>query len=104
MVIDTNNNLTPGSASSARSRNTAPVAPSGSKATAAPAETATNKENVVLSQEAQRLNRLQASISQAPDVDVERVAALKLAIASGRFEINAERIAENLLKQDDLLG
>ena len=27
-----------------------------------------------------------------------------LAIASGRFEINVERIAENLLKQDDLLG
>ena len=104
MVIDTNNNLTPGSASSTRGRSTTPVAPSTGKTASAPAETAANKENVVLSQEAQRLNRLQANISQSPDVDVERVAALKLAIASGRFEINAERIAENLLKQDDLLG
>lgn len=103
MVIDTNNNLTPGSASSAR-RSTTSVTPPAAKASATPVETAATKENVVLSQEAQRLNRLQASISQAPDVDVERVAALKLAIASGRFEVNAERIAENLLKQDDLLG
>ncbi len=103
MVIDTNNNLTPGGAASAR-RSTTSVTPPAGKASAAPVETTPNKENVVLSQEAQRLNRLQASISQAPDVDVERVAALKLAIASGRFEVNAERIAENLLKQDDLLG
>lgn len=104
MVIDTNNNLTSGSAASTR-RSTTPVAPAtGKTAAAAPVEAAPNKESVVLSQEAQRLNRLQANISQAPDVDAERVAALKLAIASGRFEVNAERIAENLLKQDDLLG
>lgn len=101
MVID---NINSGNTSSTRSKGTPLAAPAQSKATAAPAEATTTKENVVLSQEAQRLNRLQASISQAPDVDTDRVAALKLAIASGRFEINAERIAENLLKQDDLLG
>jgi negative regulator of flagellin synthesis FlgM len=103
MVIDTNN-INSGSTASTRGRNSVPVSGNTTKPTATPAEPATAKDNVVLSQEAQRINRLQANINSSPDVDSERVAALKLAIASGRFEVNAERIAENMLKQDDLLG
>lgn len=104
MVIDTNNSINSGGTTGTRGKGTSAVSPTTSKTPAAPTETRDSKGNVVLSEEAQRLNRLQANISSSPDVDVERVAALKLAIASGRFEINAERIAENLLKQDDLLG
>ena len=106
MVIDTNNINSSGGAS--RSRTTAPVTPANTTKTStpAPAEAAvsSNKDNVVLSSEAQNLVRLQAKISSLPDVNLDRVAAIKQAIAEGRFEINPERIAENMLKQDELLG
>lgn len=102
MVIDTNNSINTGGprgrgnvASTAGDK--APVAKNSEKP-------ASGKENVVLSPEAQNLNRLQAKISNMPDVDLARVAAIKQAIADGRFEINAERIAENMLNQDELLG
>ncbi len=105
MVIDTNNISSSGGAN--RSRSSAPVvaAPS-SKTQSAPATKTepSNKDNVVLSSEAQNLVRLQTKISNLPDVNMDRVAAIKQAIAEGRFEINPERIAENMLNQDELLG
>lgn len=109
MVIDTNNinsGSTSSTSSSSRSRSAAPVAPAALKTQLAPAEAAvtSSKDNVVLSPEAQNLTRLQAKISSLPDVNIDRVNAIKLAIAEGRFEINPERIAENMLKQDELLG
>jgi negative regulator of flagellin synthesis FlgM len=104
MVIDTSNNIN-NTASSNRSRGSASSAATDQKAVTNTAEASNStKENVVLSQEAQRLNRLQATISELPDVNIERVAALKQAISEGKFEINPERIAENMLKQDDLLN
>lgn len=106
MVIDTNN-INSGGTSGTRSRTSAPVTANSPKTpTPAPAEAAapSSKDNVVLSSEAQNMVRLQAKISSLPDVNLDRVAAIKLAIAEGRFEINPERIAENMLKQDELLG
>lgn len=106
MVIDTNNNINPGGPANARGRtngvNTTPEA--STPAAATPKAPASAKDNVVLSPEAQNLNRLQAKISDMPDVDMERVAAIKKAIAEGKFEINADRIAENMLNQEKLLG
>lgn len=103
MVIDTNNSiLTGGSGARGRANgvSTTPDAPASSAAAKAPSGTTSE---VVLSAEAKNLNRLQAKISEMPDMDMERVATIKKAIAEGKFEINAERIAENMLKQDDLL-
>ena len=105
MVIDTNNINSSGGAN--RSRSSAPVVTTTStKTQAAPVATPepSAKDNVVLSSEAQNLVRLQAKISSLPDVNLDRVAAIKQAIAEGRFEINPERIAENMLNQDELLG
>ena len=103
MVIDTNNINSSGSA---RSRNipAAPVASAKTQATPTETAVANSKDNVVLSPEAQNLTRLQAKISVLPDVNLDRVAAIKQAIADGRFEINPERIAENMLNQDELLN
>ena len=104
MVIDTNNINSSGGTS--RSRSSAPVVAPSPKTPSAPAEKAepSSKDNVVLSSEAQNLVRLQTKISNLPDVNMDRVAAIKQAIAEGRFEINPERIAENMLNQDELLG
>lgn len=105
MVIDTNNINSSGGAVSTRSRNAAPVVPT-TKAPPSAVETAeaSTKDNVVLSPEAQNLTRLQNKMGSLPDVNYDRVAAIKQAIAEGRFEINPERIAENMLNQDDLLA
>ena len=104
MVIDTNN-INSGGTASARSRSAAPVAtPVKSQPTAVETAETSSKDNVVLSPEAQNLTRLQTKMGSLPDVNYDRVAAIKLAIAEGRFEINPERIAENMLKQDDLLA
>jgi len=103
MVIDLNNPLNTSTASS-RSRAPAAAPAATTKAPATAGDTKAASGNVVLSPEAQRLTRLQDTISQLPDVNSERVAALKQAIAEGKFEINPERIAENMLKHDDLLG
>ncbi|GGY72512.1 flagellar biosynthesis anti-sigma factor FlgM [Cellvibrio zantedeschiae] len=104
MVIDTNNINSSGGAN--RSRSSAPVATTSTKTQSAPVATPepSTKDNVVLSSEAQNLVRLQAKIGSLPDVNLDRVAAIKQAIAEGRFEINPERIAENMLNQDELLG
>jgi negative regulator of flagellin synthesis FlgM len=102
MVIDTNNINSSGSAPS---RKAAPLSSNTHQTPAPPPDVPTHdvKHNVVISAEAQNLSRLQAKIKALPDVNLERVAALKQAIAEGRFHINPERIAENMLNQEELL-
>ncbi|UZJ45698.1 flagellar biosynthesis anti-sigma factor FlgM [Marinimicrobium sp. C6131] len=104
MVIDSNNGIKPGS-NGGNSRPTT-VAPreSGPQSGAAGSPRPASRDSVELSAEAQSMNRLEENLAQLPDVDVERVASLKQAIAEGRFEIDAERIAQNMLNQEDLLG
>lgn len=103
MVIDINNSYN-AAAARARAQTNAPAAPALSGPTAEPKTVAGGQDQVVLSEQAQSLGRIQSSIANAPEVNSERVAALKAAIAEGRFEINAERIAENMLNQESLLG
>ena len=76
----------------------------GKSTTANPTSASASADRVQLSREAQSLNRLEAQMAASPDVDMDKVAAIKAAITEGRFSINAERIAENLLRQDELLG
>src|SRR5690606_37637245 len=105
-VIDTNNNINSGGAGANRSRSSG-VGSTNANSKAADLATkpeSGDKDKVVLSSEAQNLHRLQAKISAMPDVDMDKVNAIKKALAEGKFEINAERIAENMLKQDELLG
>lgn len=105
MNLDTNNNLSALGAKAARSKASPPL---GEGKTAAPEKagspTASSGDQVVLSQEAQSAGRLQAKLDSLPDVNLERVAEIRRAIAEGRFEINPERIAENLINQEELLG
>ncbi len=107
MILNTNNSLDSVSAKGTRSKPAASPSADAkaaeTKATAAPAGKSAG-DQVVLSQEAQTLGRLQSKIESSPDVNLEKVAEIRRAIAEGRFEINADRIAENMLKQNDLLG
>ncbi len=101
MVIHTNSNI---NSSSGAPRNRVDSSSSNgpkSGASETKGEQAAKPE-VSLSSQAQTLNRLESSIQTVDDVDSDRVAAIQKAIADGSFEINAERIAENMLSQDEL--
>lgn len=63
-----------------------------------------SEDSVALSSRGQSLNRLEENLLNTPDVDSARVDSIKQAIAEGRFEVDAERIAQNILNQEDLLG
>lgn len=105
MNFDTNNNIGSVGSKNARGKVSAPATES--KAPAAPKPAPANSgasDQVVLSQEAQNVSRLQAKINTSPDVNLEKVAEIRRAIAEGKFEINADRIAENMLNQEDLLS
>lgn len=52
---------------------------------------------VDLSPLSSRLQAIEASLANEPVVNSERVAAIKQAIAEGRFQINPDRIADGLL-------
>jgi len=103
-MIDTNNSIGALSSKSTRGK---PAASSGdSKSPISDAQTSKGAagDQVVLSQEAQSVGRLQAKIATSSDVNLEKVAAIRQAIAEGKFDFNPERIAENMLNQEDLLG
>jgi len=106
MVIDTNNGFKPGTAATNTGRgNGVSAREAGPQTESRSTERQTTpQDSVVLSQEAQSMSRLEEGIANLPDIDSERVDAIKQAIAEGRFEFDAERIAENMLNQDDLLG
>ena len=66
------------------------------------ADSTGSKPDVSLSPQAQQIGRLESSIHAAPDVDSDKVAALRQAIADGSYQIDAESIAQRMLDQDQL--
>jgi negative regulator of flagellin synthesis FlgM len=105
MNFDTNNHL---GSIGPKNTNSKPTAGVNSKS-AAPTVIDTQgksepNDQVVLSPKAQTFARLQSKIDASPEVNLDKVAEIKQAIAEGRFEINTDRIAENMLNQESLLG
>ncbi len=105
-MIDTTNSL--GALSAKNTRGKVGNNPAGEAKVPTPTSSTPEKsetgDQVVLSAEAQNMSRLEAKVASSPEVNLEKVAAIRQAIAEGRFEFNPERIAENMLKQDDLLA
>ncbi|MFT5172608.1 MAG: negative regulator of flagellin synthesis FlgM [Gammaproteobacteria bacterium] len=69
-----------------------------SKADAAAPEAATDLLN--LTGRAKKMQALEHDLAKSPEFDAARVSELKDAIASGQYEINAERIADRLLTME----
>jgi negative regulator of flagellin synthesis FlgM len=100
MVIDPSNpslNKATSSSSGSKLKPTPGAEPTVSGKTATPAAT----DNVSLSREAQAMGRLEQALKTSSDVDETKVAALRQAIAEGKYQVNSERIAERMLVQDD---
>ena len=69
-----------------------------------PTASSSVSDQVELSSQAQTLKNLEAKLADLPEVDEERVAALKSAIENGEYQINDQRVADKLLSTDALLN
>jgi negative regulator of flagellin synthesis FlgM len=54
-------------------------------------------DRVSVTSEAARLQEIEEHLLSVPEVNAQKVAEIKAAIASGTFEINPQRIAEKLI-------
>ena len=61
-------------------------------------------DKVELTNDAKLLEKLDKALASAPDIDEVRVAEIKAAIESGNYEINADAIADAMLRFEQLLG
>jgi len=61
-------------------------------------------ETVQLTASARLLGKLEEAIRAVPVVDAERVAALRDAIDSGSYEVDAHAVAERMLRLERELG
>lgn len=104
MVIDFNrlNNALPtatgrsGSAQASGDAKASSGSSSASPAAVAPQGPASG-ESVRLSPEAQQLQTITDKLRELPDVDHERVARLKQAVADGSYQVDNQRVASKLL-------
>lgn len=101
MVIDSNNSINTTSQGT-KNRPAVGDKPADAKTGTQPPPPQAN--DVSLSSKAQQLSRIEVKISDVPEVDSDRVAELKKAIEDGSFNVNPERVAEAMLKHDDLFG
>ena len=59
----------------------------------------TKTDTVVLSDTAKTVQEAQTQLEQIPDVREEKVAELREQVESGTYEIDAEKIADKMLKE-----
>ena len=57
------------------------------------------EDSVELSQSARDLQKAQKSLQDLPDIREDKVAALKQQIENGTYDIRADKIAANMLKE-----
>lgn len=105
MVINTNNGFNSANqTSNTRERAGVENNPAEKQAAKPQANNPNASDKVVLSPEAKAFGKLSSAVNKAPEVDSEKVANIKKAISEGKFEVNAERIAEKMLQQENLFG
>ena len=66
--------------------------------TAAAEKSAASGEKVSITQSGLLMSKLEEIVQRTPAVDQDRVAALKDAIASGKYEIDDQRVADKMLR------
>lgn len=61
-------------------------------------------DTVELTSSAKLLERLEKTLASLPEIDRARVESVKIAIENGDYQIDADRIAEALLRDDRQVG
>lgn len=64
------------------------------------AQSTSSGDTVELTSKAKLLERLEKSLASIPDVDASRVAEVRKQIENGEYQIDAEKIAESMLRLD----
>lgn len=67
------------------------------------ASSLSSSDTVNITSEANKIRELQSSLANVPDIDLEKVEAIKQEIANGNYPIDHERIASNLLELEKSL-
>ena len=76
-----------------------------SDAAASPAQAAVTSNNPVrITDQARQLAALENALNEVPVVNEARVAAIRLAIEQGEYQVNAERIADKLVRMEQELN
>jgi negative regulator of flagellin synthesis FlgM len=60
-------------------------------------------ENVSLTKTAAEMRDLEHAVRSAPDIDVDRVNRLRQAIAEGNYQVDDEKLAQNLLRHEMMM-
>ena len=84
-----------------RNTNQAPVKTATKTGTDGPkttAQTSVKDDSVAITALTQNIRKAFESTSAVSSIDIDRVAAVKKALADGNYPINAERIAEKLIQ------
>lgn len=71
---------------------------------ASASSTAAGSSPVSITDQARRLASLEQAVQRLPVVNEARVAEIRGAIEDGRYQINPERIADQLLRAEQELG
>lgn len=71
-----------------------------SKALNTSSDSSNSTDTLTLTDKVAQLIELQDSLAKVPDVNNEKVEAIKQALADGAYEIDASALAENLLKAE----
>lgn len=79
-------------------------APDGASDIKANQQTRAQAENVVLTETASKLRRLQAALKDIPIVDPKRVEEARQAIADGNYRVDPQRVAEKFVQLERLLN
>ena len=101
MVIDPGNNVNLQGSNSARARQTAP-GKSTPEAKPQQESKSNNSDSVSLSSQGQAIAKIEANLVKSSEVDEAKVAEIKAAITSGRYNIDSNSIAQKMLDQDGL--
>ena len=68
------------------------------------ATTSRSGDHATITSTASQLHQIASAVDHTSDVDVKRVEAVRQEIASGNFEINANRIADKMISLDTSLS
>jgi len=96
MVIDPGNNINTASHNANRTKQSA--SPDSKSAKSEKPVAANVGDSVSLSAQGQNLAKLEAAIAQSPEVNESKVAQIKAAIDDGSYKVDADSIADKMLK------
>jgi len=104
MVIEPGNGINTHSATTGKARQSSASAKEKPVTNQEPnANGSSASDSVSLSDAGKAMAKLEAELAAMPDVDQARVDEIRTALASGRYQVDAENIADKLLEQDKLL-